>query len=103
MRRDILKVRDLKVPVKTAEGEKTLTLSEAVYFNIAKQALRDRISWARTWLQIERAALQEEYEGEKSVRLMELLRQIIWEVGSKRDELTEKTLDAMLEQWSRKL
>jgi len=103
IRKDILAVRDLSVVVKTPDGDKVLTLSQGIYFNIAKRALTDRVTWARIWVQLERDALQEEYDKDRRVRLLDLLATIEQEIAPNRDDLNERTLDGMLKLYRRRL
>lgn len=103
IRNDILTVRELPMVVKTLDGEKKLTLSQSIYLNIAKRALTDRVSWARIWIQLERDALQEQFDKDGRVRLLDLLAQIEQEIAPRRDGLNESTLDGMLKLYKRRL
>jgi hypothetical protein len=103
IRKDILTVRDLPMVVKLPEGEKVLTLSQGIYLNIARRALTDRVTWARMWVQLERDALQEQYDKDGRVRLLDLLAVIEQEKAPDRDDLTERALDGMLKAYKRKL
>ena len=103
IRKDILTVRDLPMVVKLPDGDKVLTLSQGIYLNIARQALTGRVTWARMWVQLERDALQEQYDKDGRVRLLDLLAAIEEEIAPKRDDLNERALDGMLKAYRRKL
>ena len=101
--RDVLRVRELPVSIKTPEGEKILTLAEAVIYSIGKRALGDKVSFAKMWLALEHQALQEQVGKHRDLRLGELLQRIVDEKSPDRDQMAEEVLDALIKKWKKLL
>lgn len=80
-----------------------LTLGEAIIYSVAKRALAGGVSFTREWLRLEQAALEWHIDGDKQLKLAELLQKIIDEVAPDRDKLTEDTLDDIIAKWSKLL
>lgn len=97
--RDVLRVRELPISIKTPQGEITLTLGEAIIYSIGKRALTDKVSYARDWMRLEEHALQWLLSQHRELKLAELLHKIIDEKAPGRDRLSEKTLDAIIAKW----
>lgn len=101
--RDVLKVRELPVSIKTPHGEKIVTLSQAAIYSLGKRALTDKVSFMKEWLKLEESALQWLFEDHRELQLGELLQKIVDETAPCRDQLTEETIDGMVSKWKKLL
>lgn len=77
LRKDILRVTQIRLSVKMPDGEQKLTVREAVLFSLAKQAIAGhKVSYMKLWLQIQREALDQnvaEHPGLLNIALFDVL------------------------------
>ncbi len=60
LRKDVLRVMQIRLNVKMPDGEQKLTVREAVLFALAKRAMSgDKVSYMKLWLQMQKEALDQ--------------------------------------------
>jgi hypothetical protein len=103
LRKDILRVMELPVPVKVGNKEELLTVREATIYSLAKNAIAGKkVAYVKLWVQLQQQVAQENLfvdpELEKNIELFNLL----YCEGSDESGIKE-SLDALVEKSKGKL
>jgi hypothetical protein len=95
-RKDILEIADEMVTIPTQNGVKKLTKSQLIKLAIANGAAKGNPTCIREWGKMENEALQQRLEAYPSVRLIELLLQIVEDPRFDPPQLEKEALDQLL-------
>ena len=95
-RKDILAIADEVVELPTPNGVRKLTKSQLIKLAIANGAAKGKPTCVKEWMKMEREALQQRVEAYPSVRLIELLLQIVEAPRFDPPQLEKEALDQLL-------
>ena len=73
LRRDIIAVGEMKLPVRTPHGEVEMPAVQAVMYSLLKKALSGQISSVRLFLTLSREAIQQHFEAHPEFNQLERL------------------------------
>ncbi|MCC0063663.1 MAG: hypothetical protein H6895_06185 [Defluviimonas sp.] len=92
--KDVLMVADTIMDMKTPAGIRKVTISEAIMFSIAMNAMKGKVAYMKLWLQLEDWAVGERKRRHPTIRLIEMLQNIVEDVRKEPDRDLEEVLDA---------
>ena len=87
-------VADTIMDMKTPAGIRKVTISEAIMFSIAMNAMKGKVAYMKLWLQLEDWAVGERKRRHPTIHLIEMLQNIVEDVRKEPDRDLEEVLDA---------
>lgn len=91
--KDILTVADTVMDMKTPAGIQKVTISEAIIFSIAMNAMKGKPAYMKLWLDLEAWAVSERTNRHPTIGLIGTLQKIVEDVRNEPDKEMEKLLD----------
>lgn len=95
---DALRIMQIKVSVKTPEGEKEMTIMEATLFSLSMNSIKGKASHMRLWLQIMHSALFDNVESNKNLRIIDGYPKFLREQGVHENDFHAKLMDMLSDQ-----
>ena len=94
-RKDVLRVMDMTVSMKTPQGDQLLTIAEATIYSLAMQAIKGKASFMKLWVQLQNEALRGNVEAHPEFSLLDTLLRYIEDKGFVPDKVTLSMLAAL--------
>ncbi|OHT18590.1 DUF5681 domain-containing protein [Edaphosphingomonas haloaromaticamans] len=95
---DALRIMQIKVNVKTPEGEKEMTIMEATLFSLAMSAIKGKAAHMKLWLRIMSVALQDNIFYNKQLGMIDGLPKFLREEGAHENNNHALILDMLANQ-----
>lgn len=97
LRKDVLRVMELPMTVKTPTGEKTLTIRQATIYKLAMQALNsNRVTYMRLWLDLAKRTVQENIEAHPGILNYEIFANLVGDPDLDKDGAITESLKALI-------
>jgi len=98
LRKDVLRVMELPVPVKVGNKEVILTVREATIYSLAKRAIAgEKVAYVKLWMQLQQEVARDNVFYHPELLSIDLFDQIQREVPpERRDKGIEASLDALI-------